>query len=343
MAKKNNSYSMIDAGRLFYSYCIVAIHTSVFSDVSQTFHTIVMRYITSFAVPFFMICSGYFLGVKLWGTSDLESYRGVLKKYIKRLLYPYVFWGVLYFVIGVIVDIKGGTESSAALISHLHMWAVSSPGGGLWYIQSILLMCAILYYIGKDKITVFLGVLAFSFFVPSIVSELGMHLSTVSLIRDVYNMIFIDTQNFVFRGLHFLLGIILASEKYRERDYSPILGFVVSYSCFVLLDLFGSGSLLKILTQFISVLCSLSIFSLLKNNISVFSDERNLAFRKTSSIIYFTHFTAIYFAKIVCALLNIEFYDYCTVAWVFCCIVLSIWAILIIKCKSLDRVLKRIY
>ena len=105
MVQKKKNYSMIDVGKLFCAYCIVAIHTSLFSDISQSLHTIAMRYVTSFAVPFFMICSGYFLGVKIWRTENRESYRAVLNKYINRLLYPYIFWGILYFVIGVIIDI----------------------------------------------------------------------------------------------------------------------------------------------------------------------------------------------------------------------------------------------
>lgn len=59
--KANNS---VDFLKLFFAYAVVAIHTSFLYENGSA-HDWLDSCLTSLAVPFFFVSSGYFLGVKL--------------------------------------------------------------------------------------------------------------------------------------------------------------------------------------------------------------------------------------------------------------------------------------
>lgn len=85
-----------------------------------------------FAVPYFFVCSGYFLGRKIYG-KDLQKsdYRLIIKNYAQRLLKPYLIWGCWYFLIVLVNEIvRNHKNVIEALKSGIHNWIVSSPGGG---------------------------------------------------------------------------------------------------------------------------------------------------------------------------------------------------------------------
>lgn len=62
----------VDAFKLLFAYCVVAIHTQFLSTFN---HVIVLEMLFSMAVPFFFISSGYFFQSKLNRNSG-QKYRG---------------------------------------------------------------------------------------------------------------------------------------------------------------------------------------------------------------------------------------------------------------------------
>lgn len=97
---KSNTVSAVDLFKCIFAICVVAIHTMAFKDHGESAYFAFTYCITSFAVPYFFVCSGYFLGRKIYG-KDLQKsdYRLIIKNYAQRLLKPYLIWGCWYFLI----------------------------------------------------------------------------------------------------------------------------------------------------------------------------------------------------------------------------------------------------
>lgn len=79
--------SLVSSGKLFFAFCVLGIHSGAFENSA------LRSYVFSLAVPFFFICSGYFLGVKINHINNLKEYQSVLNQYFKRLVVPYFIWG----------------------------------------------------------------------------------------------------------------------------------------------------------------------------------------------------------------------------------------------------------
>ena len=113
LKKKSNTVSAVDLFKCIFAICVVAIHTMAFKDHGESAYFAFTYCITSFAVPYFFVCSGYFLGRKIYG-KDLQKsdYRLIIKKHTsKPTAIPtiflttnnYVWWGI-YFFIGILLN-----------------------------------------------------------------------------------------------------------------------------------------------------------------------------------------------------------------------------------------------
>ena len=64
--------SAVDLFKCIFAICVVAIHTMAFKDHGESAYFAFTYCITSFAVPYFFVCSGYFLGRKIY-RKDLQK------------------------------------------------------------------------------------------------------------------------------------------------------------------------------------------------------------------------------------------------------------------------------
>ena len=96
--------SSIECGRMVAIIAVMVIHISPFANPfdptvwNWTIDIYVagfLNQITRFAVPFFFLCSGYFLQPKLSSGAPL----GVALRYCRPLLILWLVWSALYAVI----------------------------------------------------------------------------------------------------------------------------------------------------------------------------------------------------------------------------------------------------
>lgn len=70
----------------------------------------------------------------------------------KKLFALYIIWGSLYFCLNILQSITIDKISlKQSVVTGLHSLIVSGPGGGLWYIQAILIIYAILFGLCKKR------------------------------------------------------------------------------------------------------------------------------------------------------------------------------------------------
>ena len=129
MEKTRTQAECVDLLKLIFAFCVVAIHTQA-ADAAPLY----LQIWTAMAIPFFFVCSGYYLQMKLNALSP-DFYRGGVKNYFKRLLRPFVIWGSWHLLLEaanrLLLDHINGQDALLSLGKRL---LVSSPGGGLWYV-----------------------------------------------------------------------------------------------------------------------------------------------------------------------------------------------------------------
>lgn len=148
-AKENNNYYFVDVLKLFFSLCIIALHTHLFLDKNQTLYWYSSHCIWRIAVPFFFITSGYFFSKKVKNSNDTKK---VLLTAIKRLGILFVFWMIINLPLQ-IHSLLLQNFSSRQVVLELIKEIFFYPWGALWYILALMVSYILIYpFLKKGKI-----------------------------------------------------------------------------------------------------------------------------------------------------------------------------------------------
>lgn len=130
----NGRNPTIDAAKYVASLLVVAIHTALFSDVNDTLYFLTVNVICRMAVPFFGICTGFFLSRRL---SAAKSIRPAVLQW-KRLALVYAVWTVVYLVYSVPAWLETGWFSFHAFIDYGIGALTRGAHYHLWYLLGVL-------------------------------------------------------------------------------------------------------------------------------------------------------------------------------------------------------------
>jgi surface polysaccharide O-acyltransferase-like enzyme len=198
----------IDQYKFMAFVAVVFIHTSHALETNGLSALGFLDQISRFAVPFFFLASGYFLGLK--GREGLIAFR----RRAKRILLIFGVWSLFY----VLLDQPSAQELLS--LKYLAKWALSGgPGYHLWFLPSLLICLAVflslLALFSPKKVWLF--ALALYFFGVAF----GAYRSALGLPDIRFN-----THNGPFLGTLFVAtGFLLATSKPR---ISPLLAFSVA-------------------------------------------------------------------------------------------------------------------
>lgn len=217
--------SAIDLAKFVASIMIVAIHTGLFSDVDETLYFAVVHIVCRVAVPFFAVCSGYFLSSRLEFGETLcksEHNKGIFLKQWKKLAALYAVWSVLYLFHSIPMWIEIGWFSPFAFIdyaigavtkgSHYHFWYLWGMIYTLPVFYLLLRLCKQKYWMPVIVVLWAFKVLGYSYtmFVPGQLAEVLGKLGTATCLLPLL-----------------LLGALISRQKERTLRYN-IAGLVVS-------------------------------------------------------------------------------------------------------------------
>ena len=321
---KDKKMSLVDPGKLFFAICVLGIHTHAFPD-----STIVHSYIFALAVPFFFICSGYFLGAKIGRAADISDYRQTLKKYGRHLAVPYIIWGVWYFCLDTALKVVSREMTfSQSLKSMALRWLVTSPGGGLWYIQAILIIILLMLITDKKSYRIVLTVI---FVGLSVVPS-------VAVIPDqgVLKLI-LESHTFLWDSLYFLAGILIG-EKGTQWLKRNICICVFAVTLLIKVVLLANNILW--FNRIVNMIMAAALFGILFGITASVSYERSLQIRRWSTIIYFTHMTVKYGVNIGLGMLKI---DKPNIGFAISLIILLIYAVVVDKYARNKKIYKLLY
>ena len=303
------------------------------------------NYITRFAVPFFFISSGFFFSRILENKDTMKS---GIKHYSIRLLRPFAMWGSFYFVISFLEMILVDKTSIYTAIKYkLHLLLVESPGGGLWYVEALLWICLIVRFTYKndENLRNYLIIGGILYLIQGTWNLEGLEFA--SILKSMYFKVFLSERTFIFYGIYFFIGIFIALNM-KKMISSPIRLFllqVILYVAFAVTNLKVDYIVIAMTSQLIKGFIAVNWFLIALNisNDSIPNCWLKYNSRKVSTIIYFTHFTAIYFVKFVYKILNIEFNTKCTIACLICIVLLIAYAVLLCQSDKKKKIISALY
>lgn len=129
----------IDLLKYVSALLIAAIHCNLFRDVSGTLYFAVVNVLCRFAVPFFAMCTGYFLAKWEKKTDDSAASNRLLFRQEKKLVLLYAVWTIVYLLWSIPKWVRTGWFSAHAFLDYAVCAATKGAYVHLWYLLSLIL------------------------------------------------------------------------------------------------------------------------------------------------------------------------------------------------------------
>lgn len=294
----SNNIGAIDFLKFIMSLLVVGIHTHVTSIISSGIIKDAADFILGLAVPYFFICSGYFL-YKYVNDSSIFDKDGLVK-YLLKIVRLYIVWTLIFLPSTIYCYIYDGLNAKQAIFAfirgllligeHTYSWP-------LWYLLAVIVAVGIIYILRALKVKIkWIFVISVIFYLLGVAIK-HFH-STIDdyIIGEMYFKLFINTRNGLFLGL-FYITLGLMAHRYKISNRSITLYFLGVISG-IICSLIGANWIGFPIASF--SLFSIALQSPSNNLISKYSVQ----FRKMSTIIYLLHMTIL--APIYIAGININ-------------------------------------
>ena len=273
----------VDILKLFFAASIVFMHTYCW-DFGQVGRMIV-NMVSVLGVPFFFICSGFFLKSGLDRYDCIICKKEYYQRYVSRLLKMYLSWTILTLPIAIYLIIKAYPDSSMAFrfLYWIRMFILTGSIGVYWYVLALIICSFLIFYAEKNNLT-------FAIFIVSIIfffwGELyNSDYNNGQYIYEWIHIVFSSTRNFLNTGLFYIfLGYYISKYNLvsvmKNNKWAIAMLLVISF-----VFRYWETSFLN--TNFGVIILSLSFFLVA---ISVDCDFNTTYLRRLSVGLYMIHF-----------------------------------------------------
>lgn len=213
------NYNILDLAKFVSAFAVIAIHTHICSN-SQLIIIDAINQALQYAVPFFFVVSGYFLGKKLFLAKTTREESSIYRKYFKRIAYMYAIWCIVYLPINLYYDLHMFSFSFLfTAFDIVRGWLFVGQNEGswqLWYLLASLVGVYVISLFRRFKISfkLIFALSIFSFMLGLVYQDFHDKLSLSSYARIIvlfYDKLFRFTRNGLFVGWAFLMcGIMLS-------------------------------------------------------------------------------------------------------------------------------------
>lgn len=277
-AIKKASYPGLDILRFICSLLVVAIHVTPLTDVNQYLDYGITRYLARIAVPFFFVCSGFFLFRKT--DRDHFSFKPIIT-YCMKIARLYGTWMILLLV---------GSQAH------------------LWYLPSLVIAVLVVSFLIKWKIPIIwifviaalyycVGLLGFSYY--DIVCGIGLPAVLQRVMTKLSSFCSSRGSGMFMAVFYVTVGMLLAYKPIHMKTSTAVLGF-----CFSLLlmlveavyqQFFGAGKDSNMYNMYLFLVPTVFFLFSLAKGITLPGHPAFYFFRMASMLIYFSHFFFLYF------------------------------------------------
>lgn len=237
----------VDIVKLIAAVLVITIHTDPLLDLSASANFVLVHIIARVAVPFFIVCTGFFLGKRLHDVggprSAVSEDRAVILKSAAKFFKLYLLCSLLYLPINIQRWISTGWFSANAFVDWGLSFFLTDSYVHLWYLMELcyaLLVLALIRPLLKKPIVCGLMVVLWIIEVLdyAYVSVLPAGMQRVFGLLAPLSMPFES----VVRALPLLLlGMVIARQK-PWKWWANVLGLALSLVCLVL-EVYGVRSL----------------------------------------------------------------------------------------------------
>jgi hypothetical protein len=267
------------------SILVVAIHTKPLSFIHSIFLDKLMDVLTSVAVPYFFIASGYFL-FRRWDEMNRNDLSQRLLKYLKRIIGLYIIWTIIYVpftIYGFVINNMTLQQSISSFARGFLFVGENYYSWPLWYLLALIVSVFIIYVFIKLNLSI-TSIFSISFAITTVGILMNYHLffhlpALIDKMIVFYFHLFLYTRNGIFFSLLFVvLGMVIAIK-------GVITSKILLYA-FLFLGCIGYAYSIP----FTIYVMGYSLFAL--SLISSKRNKRNLPYseiRLTSKVIYFVH------------------------------------------------------
>lgn len=201
-------FPSIDMMRILCAILVISIHTRPFEEYGSTARLIFQQILPRVAVPFFFAVSGYFLSSSLFKKREFA----VIVKYLKRIIFTYTLWTILYFLT-VIPSITTGKEQFITALKRLLInFFIFGSYYHLWYFPALIfsvIVFAFFYKISKLNFLVYFSIVMYMIGVLGVsYIKIG---NGIPLLNNLYDSsYFMPLRRMLFMGLpFFVLGYLI--------------------------------------------------------------------------------------------------------------------------------------
>ena len=274
---------------------VVVLHTHPLFNVNETLSFLTADIIGRTAVPFFFAATGFLLEKQI---GQQKEKREIIGPYIRKLLYLYGIWTIVYLPI-IIYDkiIISDMPLTYNLFAVVRDFFFTGSYSHLWYLPATAVGLVIVYtlreYVGEKGGGVILfilfcmGLLTQSYFglLLKIVSVNGLLWKFMKLVK----MVMVTCRNGIFFGSIFLyMGMWIARCNIKTKAYIAVLGLSISVVFFTVeascLQKTGTVRERDMYLMLLPV-----VFSLILSALSLTVKIDTVFLRKMSINIYFVH------------------------------------------------------
>lgn len=139
----------VDLAKFIAAVFVVGIHTRPFSQWSTTADFVLCDILFRTAVPFFAVCTGFYLTRKMkWVAGEEKQDQRMVGKLAWKVLLMYLGWSLFYLIIQILTWYQSGTLSMQSFLdwlvlsikgySYYHLWYLSQLFWGLLFLYPII-------------------------------------------------------------------------------------------------------------------------------------------------------------------------------------------------------------
>ena len=235
---KYKQYPAVDLGKYICALLVVAIHTYPFIDISPSFHLFFLSTICRLAVPFYFVCSSFFLFRKIRGPQIKDgSAKQIITAYLKRIGILYLIWAVI-FIPYTLYDYSKVGFSIGGLLGWIRNFLLNGSYYHLWFLPALMLATVIVWWLYKRKglLQTLLVCLAL-YGVGWLLNVFGPFWETlpgVKIVYGFYMQLFGTARNGIFFAPMFVALGLMLSRTGKPNLKASATGFAISFFCLIL-------------------------------------------------------------------------------------------------------------
>ena len=139
--------STIDLAKCIAAFMVIALHTMRTFGTDSNYGFFIINVVCRMAVPFFAICTGYFLG-ETYEQAEGDRRKKILAsvvKQLKKLIILYCIWSLIYMIYSIPMWVSMGWFSAHAFLDYCIGAVKLGSHYHLWYILSLIYALPIYY------------------------------------------------------------------------------------------------------------------------------------------------------------------------------------------------------